>query len=65
MSTTEQGSGAESVAVAVLNYDKAAAYIGMSRSWLEHSNIPRVKQGTRVLFRIVDLDAHLAQRRVA
>lgn len=48
---------------AVLGYDAAARYIGMSRSWLEHSNITRVRQGTRVGFLIADLDNHLAANR--
>ena len=58
-------SGVEPVRVPVLGYDDAAAYIGMSRSWLEHSNIPRVRQGSRVVFLVADLDTHLRQRRVA
>ena len=62
MSDAGQGSGAESVKAAVLGYDAAAAYIGMKRSWLEHSDVPRVKLGRRVVFRIVDLDDYLKQR---
>lgn len=48
---------------AVLGYDEAATYIGMKRSWLEHSDVPRVRLGRRVLFLIADLDTYLAQRR--
>jgi predicted DNA-binding transcriptional regulator AlpA len=59
-----QGSGAERGAVGALGYDEAARYLGVKRSWLEHSDVPRVKLGRRVVFRIVDLDTYL-ERRVA
>jgi predicted DNA-binding transcriptional regulator AlpA len=42
---------------------EAAAYIGMSRSWLEHSDVPRVRLGTRVKFLREDLEAYLRARR--
>lgn len=65
MSETEPGTGAERSGVrpAALSFDAAAAYLGgVSRSWLEHSDVPRVRLGRRVVFRIVDLDAYLANR---
>lgn len=45
-----------------LRIDDAAAYLGVSRSFVEHSDIPRVRLGRRVVYRIVDLDRYLAQR---
>jgi excisionase family DNA binding protein len=48
---------------AAMTKQEAAAYLSMSVSWLEHSDVPRVKLGTRVRFLRDDLDAYLAQRR--
>lgn len=45
-----------------LRIDEAADYLGVSRSYVERSDIPRVRLGRRVVFRIVDLDRYLAQR---
>jgi 3-hydroxymyristoyl/3-hydroxydecanoyl-(acyl carrier protein) dehydratase len=45
-----------------LGVEAAAQYIGMSVSWLQHSDVPRVKLGRRVLYRTMDLDRYLAQR---
>jgi predicted DNA-binding transcriptional regulator AlpA len=45
-----------------LRIDEAAAYLGVSRSYNEHADIPRVRLGRRVVYRIVDLDNYLAQR---
>ena len=48
---------------AVLSAQDAAHYIGMSESWLWRSDVPRVRLGSRVKFRVVDLDAYLIQQR--
>lgn len=48
---------------AALTPKGAADYIGMSLSWLEHSDVPRVKLGRAVRYLRSDLDAYLAQRR--
>jgi predicted DNA-binding transcriptional regulator AlpA len=58
---SEQAVGAER---GTLNASDAAAYLGMSVSWLWHSDVPRVRLGRRVLFRVVDLNNYL-ERRVA
>lgn len=47
---------------AVLTAKEAAAYLGMSVSWVEHSDLPRVRLGRAVRFRRVDLDAYVAAR---
>ena len=47
----------------VMSVKDAAAYLGMSQSWLEHSDVPRVRLGRRVKFLKSDLDAYLAARR--
>jgi hypothetical protein len=47
---------------AALKPPQAALYIGMSLSWLEHSDVPRVKMGRSVVYRVVDLDSYLAAR---
>jgi predicted DNA-binding transcriptional regulator AlpA len=52
-------SGAER---AVFTAEEAARYIGMSTSWLWHSDVPRVRLGRAVRFRRVDLDAYVAAR---
>lgn len=41
----------------------AAAYIGMSVSWLEHSDVPRVRLGRKVHFLREDLEAYMRARR--
>ena len=46
-----------------MNADEAARYIGMSVSWLWHSDIPRVRLGSRVKWLREDLEAYLRQRR--
>lgn len=52
------------IAPAALKLSEAAGYIGMSQSWLEHSDVPRVRVGTKsVRYLRADLDAYLAQRR--
>lgn len=43
--------------------ENAAAYIGMSVSWLWASDIPRVKLGTRVHWLREDLEAYLRAHR--
>lgn len=48
---------------AALTTGEAAVYIGMSRSWLEHSDVPRVRLGKAVRYLVKDLDAYLLQRR--
>ena len=48
---------------AALTTDEAARYIKMSRSFVEHSDIPRVRLGRSVRYLVSDLDAYLAQRR--
>jgi excisionase family DNA binding protein len=47
---------------AVLTAKEAAAYLGMSVSWVEHSDLPRVRLGRAVRYRRQDLDAYLAAR---
>lgn len=47
----------------VLTTAEAAKYVGMSKSWVEHSDVPRVRLGRRVVFLRADLDAYLAARR--
>lgn len=42
---------------------EAATYLGMSESWLWHSDMPRVRLGRRVKFLRDDLDAYLKARR--
>ncbi len=42
---------------------EAARYIGMSLSYVEHSDIPRVRLGRAVRYLRADLDSYLAQRR--
>lgn len=49
--------------VAALHVQEAAAYIGMSKSWLAHSDVPRVRLGRAVRYLVADLDAYLLQRR--
>lgn len=49
--------------VAALRVPDAARYIGMSQSWLEHSDVPRVRLGRAVRYLVKDLDMYLAQRR--
>ena len=50
--------------VAALRLREAAAYVGMSASWLAHSDMPRVRMGRRAtVYLIADLDAYLAARR--
>jgi hypothetical protein len=46
-----------------LPVEDAAGYLGVSKSYVEHSDIPRVKLGRRVVYLRADLDAHLLQRR--
>ena len=48
---------------AALTVKEAAQYIGMSVSWLHHSDVPRVRLGAAVRYLRADLDAYLAQRR--
>lgn len=57
---SEQSSGAEQAAFSIKD---AARYMGMSLSWLEHSDVPRVRLGRRVLFLREDLDRYLRARR--
>lgn len=54
--TTEQGAFQ-------LSAKEAAAYIGMSVSWLWHSDIPRVRLGARVKWLREDLESYLRSRR--
>lgn len=54
--TTEQGAFQ-------LSAKAAAAYIGMSVSWLWHSDIPRVRLGARVKWLREDLESYLRSRR--
>lgn len=42
---------------------EAAAYISMSPSWLEHSDVPRVRLGRCVRYLRADLDRYLEARR--
>lgn len=60
MSAAVQGSEAERGAFSA---KEAAAYLGMSESWVWHSDMPRVRLGRRVKFLRADLDAYLTQRR--
>lgn len=46
-----------------LDVKDAASYIGMSVSWLEHSDVPRVRLGRRVKYLVEDLDRYLKQHR--
>lgn len=46
-----------------LGVQDAARAISMSVSWLQHSDIPRVKVGRRVVFLVSDLTAYLTARR--
>ena len=49
---------------AALTVKEAAQYIGMSVSWLHHSDVPRVRLGkAAVRYLRADLDTYLAQRR--
>lgn len=52
----------EKIVPAALKPPQAAAYIAMSLSWLEHSDIPKVRLGRSIVYRRVDLDAYLQQR---
>jgi predicted DNA-binding transcriptional regulator AlpA len=56
------GSSDDHLLPAVLSVKDAAQYLGMSESWLWRSDVPRVRLGSRVKFRVVDLDAYLVQR---
>lgn len=44
-------------------YKETAAYMHVSVSWLEHSDVPRVRLGRRVVFLRADVDAYLTRRR--
>jgi predicted DNA-binding transcriptional regulator AlpA len=46
-----------------LSADEAAAYIGMSRSWLWSSDIPRVRLGRSVKWLREDLEQYLRNHR--
>lgn len=46
-----------------LDVKAAARAIGMSESWLTHSDIPRVKLGSRTVFLVSDLTRYLEARR--
>lgn len=46
-----------------LGVKEAAKAIGVSESWLHHSDVPRVRAGRRVLFLVSDLTAFLEARR--
>lgn len=48
---------------AALTVEQAARYVGMSVSWLNHSDVPRVRLGRAVRYLKTDLDAYLTQRR--
>ena len=48
---------------AALTAKEAAQYLGMSLSWLQHSDVPRVRLGAAVRYLRADLDVYLAQRR--
>lgn len=48
---------------AAFTVQEAANYIGMSQSYVEHSDIPRVRLGRAVRYLRSDLDAYLSQRR--
>ena len=45
-----------------LNVQEAARYVGVSATTLARSDCPRVRIGRRVVYRVVDLDAYLANR---
>lgn len=46
----------------VFEYDEAALFMKVSRSWLERSDVPRSKLGGRVLFLRSQLLAYVARR---
>jgi excisionase family DNA binding protein len=48
---------------AALTTKDAATYLSVSVSWLEHSDVPRVRLGRSVRYLRSDLDTYLAQRR--
>lgn len=56
-------SGAEGERPAVLTVQEAAGYLRVSRSWVEHSDLPRVRLGRRVVFLREDLDSYMKARR--
>ena len=49
---------------AALRLPEAAHHIGMSASWLKHSDVPWVRMGKRArVYLVKDLEAYLAARR--
>jgi predicted DNA-binding transcriptional regulator AlpA len=46
----------------VFEFDEAAAFLKVSRSWLEHSDVPRARLGRRVVFLRSQLLAYVAAR---
>ena len=53
----------------LLNINKAASYLGLSRAWLyvlvDRRAIPHYRIGRRVLFRTADLDRFVDERAVS
>lgn len=43
-------------------YDETAAYMHVSKSWLEHSDVPRARLGRRVVFLRAIVDQYLVNR---
>jgi predicted DNA-binding transcriptional regulator AlpA len=48
--------------IGLLNAKEAARYLKMSVSWLYNSLVPFVKLGSARRYRVVDLDAYVAER---
>lgn len=49
---------------AALRLPEAAHHIGMSESWLKHSDVPWVRMGRRArVYLVADLEAYLHARR--
>jgi predicted DNA-binding transcriptional regulator AlpA len=46
----------------VFEFDEAAEFLRVSKSWLEHSDVPRAKLGRRVVFLRSQLLAYVALR---
>ena len=46
----------------LLSVKEAAAWLGMSMSWLAQSDVPFVRLGRRRLYRASDLRAHISAR---
>ncbi len=46
----------------LMSVEEAADYLGLSKSWIYQSDIPRVKLGRRRLYRPSDLNKYVSAR---